>query len=117
MVTKTVYFEKPGHANTDEVLRIAKLRAKELGIRTVLVASNSGDTAVKATEAFKGIRVVVVTRITGHQEPNVQLFTEENRRKVESQGAVVLTGTEVFGGVSRAMRNKFKMYLLGAGSL
>ncbi|MBI4187603.1 MAG: hypothetical protein HY529_00155 [Chloroflexi bacterium] len=113
MVAKTVYFDKPGYANTDEVLRIAKLRAKELGIKTVLVASNSGETAVKAAEVFKGIKVVVVTRITGHQEPNVQLFTEENRRKMESKGAVVLTGTEVFGGVSRAMRNKFKMYLLG----
>ncbi|MDP3878742.1 MAG: pyruvate kinase alpha/beta domain-containing protein [Dehalococcoidales bacterium] len=110
---KTVYFENSGSENTEEVLRIARRRAEEAGINTVLVASNSGDTAVKATEVFKGMKVVAVSRITGHQEANEQPFTEENRRKMESKGGVVLTATEAFGGVSRAMRNKFNMYLLG----
>lgn len=113
MEAKTVYFENSGHENTEEVLSIARRRAAEMGIKTILVASTSGDTAVKATEVLNGLRIVVVSRITGHQEPDVQRFTEENRQKVESRDAVVLTATEAFGGVSRAMRNKFSMYLLG----
>ena len=39
MEGKIVYFDNPGEENTEEVLRIAKLRADELGIKTVVVAS------------------------------------------------------------------------------
>jgi len=111
MEGKIVYFPEPGSQNTDEVLRLAKLRAEELGIKSILVASTTGDTAVKAMEAFKGARVVVVSHFTGMREPNIQEFTEENRQKVTSAGGVVLTTTHVFSGLGRAMRKKFKMYL------
>ncbi|MFC1862294.1 pyruvate kinase alpha/beta domain-containing protein [Chloroflexota bacterium] len=113
MEGKVVYFAKPGPENTDEVLRIVRLRAEELGIKSILVASTFGDTAVKAVDVFKGIRVVAVSHSAGWREPNTQEFTEENRKKVESKGAVVLATTHTFSGVSRAMRKKYDMYLLG----
>ncbi len=110
----TVYFAKPGPENTDDVLRIAKARAEELGIKTILVASSTGDTAARAAEIFKVMRVVAVSRHTGYLEPNVQEFTNENRKKVEDKGGTILTTTHAFtGGVNRAMRKKFNMYLLG----
>jgi hypothetical protein len=111
MEAKIVYFDEPGRKNTDQVLRLAKRRAKELGIKTVLVASTSGDTALKAMEVFKGARIVVVSHFTGMREPNTQEFTEENRQKVISAGGIVLTATHTFSGLGRAMRKKFKMYL------
>ncbi len=113
MEGKIVYFSKPGQENTEEVLRIAKLRAEELGIKNILVASTRGDTAVRAVEVFQGMKVVAVTHYTGMKEPNVQEFTEENKQRVESKGAVVLTATHAFSGIDRAMRQKFHMYLLG----
>jgi len=113
MKVKTVYFEKPGSENTDEVLRIAKQRAQELGIKTIVLASTRGDTAVRATEAFQGLKVIVVSHVTGLREPDTQEFTEENRKLVESKGGVILTTTHAFGGLSRAMRTKFNMYVLG----
>lgn len=106
-----VYFSSPGPENTDDVLRIAKARAVELGIKNIVVASTIGDTAVKATKAFRGARVVVVSHSAGFKEPNTQEFSEENKQKVESSGAVVLTATHAFSGLSRAMRKKFNMYL------
>lgn len=113
MELKTVYFENPGEENTDEVLRIARARAEELGINTILVASVTGKTAVKAMEALPGFRVIVVTQCTGFVKPNTQEFSEENRRIVESKGGTVLTVTPVFGGLSTAMRKKFKTHALG----
>jgi len=113
MEGKTVYFEKPGPENMEEVLHIAKARAEEVGIKTIVVATTVGDTAVRATEIFEGMRVVVVTHYTGMKGPNIQEFTEENRKKVESKGGIVLTATHVFSGVDGAMRKKFNMYLLG----
>jgi hypothetical protein len=107
MEAKIVYFETPGKENTDEALRIVKKRADELGIKTVVIASNSGDTAVKAVEILKGIRVVAVGLATGTRGADVQLFTQENRSIVERSGGVVLTTTNAFSGVSRAVQSKY----------
>ena len=98
MESRIVYFERPGDENTDEVLRIAKQRARELGIKTVLVASTSGKTAVRAIGALEGLRVIAVSHCTGFLEPDTQEFTEENRRVFESQGGTILTTTHAFGG-------------------
>jgi hypothetical protein len=113
MEQKIIYFHEAGSQNTDEVLRLAKLRAKELGIKSILVASTSGDTAVKAVVAFKGMRVIAVSHFTGMRGPNTQEFTEENRQKVLSKGGAVLTTAHAFTGLGGAMRKKFNMYLLG----
>lgn len=113
MEAKIVYFENPGEENTNVVLRIAKQRAEEVSIKTILVASTSGNTAIKAMEAFKGLRVIAISHVTGMREPDVQEFTEENRRTVESKGGIVLTTTHAFGGLSKAMRNKYNMYVWG----
>ncbi|MFC2066475.1 pyruvate kinase alpha/beta domain-containing protein [Chloroflexota bacterium] len=113
MESKTVYFEKPGSGNTEATLRIAKKRADELGIKTVLVASTEGDTAAAAVEMLKGIRVIAVSWATGWKEPSVQRFTEENRKIFEGKGGVLLTTGHTFGGVSRAIRDKFNTYAIG----
>jgi len=111
--TKTVYFAKPGAENTDKVLQIARQRAEELGIETIVVASTTGSTAVKAVELFGGMRVIAVSHSTGFSQPNTQELTKENREVIESKGGAVLTTTHAFGGVSRAMRNKFSTYVIG----
>ena len=113
MEGKTVYFENPGESNTDETLRIARERARELGIKTIVVATTVGGTAVKAVEVFEGMKVIVVTHFTGMREPNFQEFTDENRKKVEGKGGIVLTTAHAFMGIGAAMRKKFSMYLLG----
>ena len=113
MELKTTYFENPGKENTEEVLRIAKQRAGELGIKNILVASVRGDTAVRAIDALQGLRVIVVTAATGCYTPNIQEFTQENRQVVESRGGIVFTSTHAFGGLSLAMREKFNIYVLG----
>ena len=83
MEGKVVYFDKPGRDNTEEAFVIAKKRAEELGIKTIVVASTYGDSGVRAAEFFKGIKVVVVTHVTGFREPDVQQLTDENRKKIE----------------------------------
>ncbi len=113
MEVKTVYFDKPGSENTEAVFHIARQRAEELGIKTILVASTGGDTAVQAVNAFARFKVIAVSHVTGFQGPNTQEFTDENRKLVESKGGAILTAAHAFSGISRAMRNKHNMYLLG----
>jgi hypothetical protein len=107
-----VYFEKQGRGNTERTLQIAKARAEELEIKTVLVATTGGATGVRAAEEFQGFNVVVVTHSTGFKEPNYQELTEENRRAIEAAGAKILTCQHAFGGVGRAVRKKLSTYEL-----
>ncbi len=104
MEVKTIYFDKSGgEGNTDKTLALAKARGDELGIKTVVVASTVGNTAVKAVDVFKGCKVIVVTHVAGFREPNTQEFTEDNRKIVEGKGGIILTTTHAFGGIHRAL--------------
>lgn len=111
---KSVYFEKPGPKNTGDVLEIVRQRAEQAGIKTIVVASSTGKTAVRATEILKGLQVVAVSLSTGFThgdpQPNRQRFTLKNRKIVEERGGTVLTTTHAFAGVSRAILYKFKAY-------
>lgn len=107
---RTVYFSRPGRENTEETLRIARKRAQELGVRTIVVASTRGETGARAVEVFDGFRVVVVSHSTGLQEPNTQELTPENRARIEEKGGVILTATHALGGVGRAVRRKLNTY-------
>jgi hypothetical protein len=104
MESTITYFDKPGgEENTDRTLALARRRAEELGIKTVVVASTVGGTAVKAMDVLKGYRVVIVTHTDGFHEPNTQEFTAENRKAVGARGGTILTTTHAFGGIQRAL--------------
>ncbi len=113
MESKTVYFEKMGKANTEATLKLAKQRAKELEIRTIVVASSRGETAVKAVKILKGLKIIIVTHVSGFAGPDTQEFTEKNKKFVQEKGGIMLTAAHAFAGLSRAMRSKHNMFLLG----
>ena len=113
MEEKIVYFDKPGIENTEEVLRIAKKRAAELGIKTIIVATTIGNTAVRATEVFKDLKVVAVTHSAGFKTPNTQELTGENRQKITANGGVILTTTHLFRGISGAIMKQFNTHEIG----
>jgi hypothetical protein len=112
VVIQAVYFDQPGVENTARTMAIAKQRADELGIRTVLVATTKGHTGVKAAQMFKGHNIIVVTHSTGMSEPNVQELTDENRAVIIAAGARILTCQHAFGGVGRAVRKKLGTFEL-----
>lgn len=55
MEGKIIYFETNGPVNSENTLSLAKQRAEELEIKTILVASTSGTTAAKAMEILDGV--------------------------------------------------------------
>ena len=116
MELKTVYFKNPGGENTEEVLGIVRQRAEELGIKTIVMASTSGNTAVRAMDVLQGLSAIVVTHVAGMREPNSQEFTEENRQIVESKGGIILTTAHAFSGLNRVMRSKYNAPAQGIGN-
>jgi hypothetical protein len=106
------YFAQPGQDNTERVLQVARVRAEQLGVRSIVVATTRGDTGVRAAEVFKGYNVVLVTHSTGFKEANSQELTLENRTAIEASGGRILTCQHSFGGVGRAVRKKLQTYEL-----
>lgn len=60
---RITYFKYCGEANTEKVLHLAKSRCEETGINKVVIASETGRSAIKALGVFKGakIELIVVT--------------------------------------------------------
>jgi hypothetical protein len=108
----SVYFKRPGEENTTRTLEVARRRADELGIRTVLVASTRGETGVQAAQVFQGYDLIVVSHSAGFREPNTQELAEENRAAIKAAGATILTCQHAFGGIGRAVRKKWGTYAL-----
>ncbi|MCX6550875.1 MAG: hypothetical protein NTY02_07700 [Acidobacteria bacterium] len=109
----TSYFPQAGGENTGEVLRLVAARARDLGIRKVLVPSTTGATALAAADALPGLQVIVMTHEAGFAKDGEQEFPPEIRQALRSRGIEVYTVTHAFGGLSRAMRDKFKTHVLG----
>ncbi len=112
-IRPTVYFQYRGEANTEQVLDLARQRALELGILKMVVASETGRSALKALKVITGtdIQLIVVTHYPattwgpsgdipiGINRPEYQHV----KRYLEEHGVVVVQGTRPFGGVSRAL--------------
>jgi hypothetical protein len=105
------YFKSPGSGNTRHVLEIAAKHAADAAIKTVLIATCSGKTALDAADIFpSATRIIAVTHVTGFFFFFIQELSEENRSILTQKGITVFTGQHAFGGVGRAVRNKLGTY-------
>lgn len=106
---KVLLFETGGPSNTGATLEAARERAQEAGIRAVVLATSTGQTALTASEVFAGtdVSLVAVTLHAGlwttYCPPNADIVD-----KAKAAGAQFLTATHtLMGNVDAAMRNKF----------
>lgn len=106
------YFANPGRENTQQVLALAQERIDVLGIRKVLVATTTGETAALAISRLRHCEVIAVTHSTGFHAPNEQEMLFEHRMLIESSGGKVLTAQHAMGGINRAVRRKLNTYQL-----
>jgi len=104
---KTVYFKERGKTNTEETFRLAKMRADQLGIRDIILASSTGHTALKALEFFQGYNLVVVATVFGSREPNQNRLPSEVKAEIEAGGGKIVRAAHSFGGLGRAVNRRF----------
>jgi len=109
-IVPTVYFDEPGRDNTTRTLEIARLRAEQLNVRRILVATTTGATGVTAGEVFAGHDVVAVTHSHGFRGPHISELSPEHLSAMEEAGVSVLTCGHAFAGISRAVRKKLGTY-------
>ena len=102
-----LYFQKAGPANTGPVMVAVAETAEKLGIKKIILATNTGNTAYDALEKLgSDKKIIAVTHAAGFREPNRQEMSEDTRRDLESKGVSVLTCVHAFAGVGRGIKNK-----------
>lgn len=105
-----MFFDGKGKEYTAETARLAVSRARELGLKHIVVASNTGWTAEEFLKAIGGsgdITLVVVTHHVGFHGPGNDEMPAEMRAKLATAGCPVLTTTHLFANVERAITSKF----------
>ncbi len=110
---KAYYFKYCGEVNTQKLLEIVKLRCMELGPKTVIIASETGRSAIKALKLFKetGIKMIVVTHYPAKTwgpkgDIPIGLRRKEyaaNLKILEDSGVKIIQGTRPFAPPSRAL--------------
>lgn len=105
-----IVYEKASPENTAPTLELALGKAAELGTDIVL-STTSGASALTAVEmarkaGFTG-KIVVVTHVYGMREPGANTLTDEDRKKLEDSGAIVVTAGHALSGAERAISSKY----------
>ncbi len=119
MEEKIVYFEEVGKANTETTLKLALARAKERGIKKIVLASTMGSTARLAAKLVEneGIKLVVVPHqfgFSGWKFPP-ELITELTKKGHVVHFGTMLFHTEHFYGVDTptVMANLLRIFCQG----
>jgi len=110
---KVAYFKYCGEVNTERVLQVVKSRFEESKLNKVVVASETGRSALKALSTFKGskIKLVVVTHYpatTWGPKGRIPIGLKrkeyaETLRKLTENGVKVVQGTRPFVPPSRTI--------------
>lgn len=110
MITKEIlYFDKPGPQNTSGVVQAVSKRAQELGIEHIVVASDSGQTALKFWRGLEGTKtnLVCVSQHAGFTGGDAIHLDEDTRKEMDNKGIKTLICSHALSGVSRSITRKF----------
>ncbi len=104
-----LYFDRPGPENTPAVVEAVRQRCAELGIEHVVVASDSGATALRLWEALEGTDATLVSipEHAGFGDGDAPSLSDAQRRAQEEQGITVLVCAHALSGVGRSITRKF----------
>jgi len=101
-----MYYDKPGKENTKETVELAINKAREKGIKHIVVASNSGDT-IDFFKDVNDLNIICVSHSYGYPIAGKNDMPIKKREELEKSGIKVLTTTHVLSGAERGLSSKF----------
>lgn len=99
-------WEKPGPENTGATAQLAMKRAGELGIKNLVIATNTGYSLRHFYD--QGFNLIAVTHMVGFAGPGIDEAGEVVRKEWAHKGIKVLTTTHLLGGLDRGVMNAFQ---------
>ncbi len=102
-VSEIVYFSAPGAGNTEQTIAAAVARARALKIGELVVATESGKTAILAAESFPEGKVIAVSYHSGTDKPFDDPLPASARQKLRELQAVVVTCGHALSGCEKGL--------------
>ena len=104
-------FDRQGPQNTEATLKLAMEAAREEGIHKIVVASCSGETALKLAELeHEGIRLICVARARGKTGRPDGNLSGAMRQELEARGVTICTAAHALSGAERGLSSKLGGY-------
>lgn len=100
-------FEKPGKQNTEATVQAVISRARELGIKQIVVSSNTGYSAGFFLPYAKEFQIVIIGQVSGFH-PGVTAMSEAKHAELRSAGMQVYHTTHVLSGAERGISARFQ---------
>ena len=116
------YFDVCGAVNTEKTLELALRRVQQRGLKKLVLASETGLSALKAVEQLKGspIELVVVTSAAGTQiketvigDLRIGIMDSEIWQQLEEKGATIVRATDALYNVGAVFEHQ-KIPTLGS---
>jgi len=108
-----VYFADKGPANTERTIACALACCREQSIVKIVVASSSGETALKVREAAgPALNVIAVTYGAGSRFVEEVAAFNANRPRLEAAGIKIVRGIHALSATERTFENKYAAKLI-----
>jgi len=108
-----VYFAERGLKNTDRTIACAVACCREQSISKIVVASSSGETALKARAAADpACEVIAVTYGAGSRFVEEVAAFNVNRPRIEAAGIKIVRGIHALSATERTFENKYATKLI-----
>jgi hypothetical protein len=103
------YFDRKGPVNTNRTLEIALACCKEREIKKIVIASSTGETALKLYEkAGDSVEIISVTYCAGSRfREEVEGF-EKNRDSLIAKDIRIVRGLHALSGLERGFESRYK---------
>jgi len=104
---KSTYFEEKGKKNTKQALKLAYQAAIEANIKTIVVASTTGSSALEAIQTFhdEAFHLIIVRHQSGFRDIGNEFPSELLENILERRPRTIFhTGTHAFAGLERSFR-------------
>ncbi|MBM4311050.1 MAG: hypothetical protein FJ119_08915 [Deltaproteobacteria bacterium] len=108
-----VYFADKGPSNTDRTIACALACCRDQSIAKIVVATSSGETALKVREATgPAIEVIAVTYGAGSRFVEEVAAFNANRTRLEAAGIRIVRGIHALSATERTFENKYAAKLI-----
>jgi hypothetical protein len=105
------YFDFCGESNTEKVLELVRERALELGITKVIIASETGLSALEAVRILDGLDIIVVTSALGTRVERTGMgdlligIPDEEIFKNLGEKCIIVRATDPFHNINAPFRD------------
>lgn len=105
------YFENEGEDYTDDLISAVKDKLEISDIKTVLIASSSGKSALKLNDVVDSdVKIINVTHHMGFSAENESDISDDMIKKLEKVGISTYHGSHALSGAARGVTNKYGGY-------